>query len=121
MCIALLPDLGYFAHTLQLVLSDRVLPQRAVIDMITTTRKIVGHFRHSCLANDHLRNIQANFRLPQHRLIQDEPTWCNLTLHMLWRIKGKRALTAYEYELVNNHSLPQTQLKQNHLQNDHVF
>lgn len=69
-----LPDLGCFAHTLQLVVNEGVLSQRTVIDLIATARKIVGHFRRSCLAYDQLREIQRNLGLPQHCLIQDEPT-----------------------------------------------
>ena len=39
-----LPDLGCFAHTLQLVVNDGVLSQRTVIDLIATVRKVVGLF-----------------------------------------------------------------------------
>ena len=73
MSIASLPDLRCFGHTHQLVVNDGVLSQRAVTDMLATARKIVGHFQHSCLRYDHLRNIQANLGLPQHCSIQDEP------------------------------------------------
>ena len=52
-----LPDLGCFAHTLQLVVNDVVLSQQAVIDLIATARKIVRHFRRSCLAYDRLKDI----------------------------------------------------------------
>jgi hypothetical protein len=107
---AKLPDLGCFAHTLQLVVNDGVLSQRAVIDLIATARKIVGHFRRSCLAYDQLREIQRNLGLPEHCLIQDEPTRWNSTLHMLQRIlEQKMALAAYATE----NSTPQ--LTQNQL------
>ena len=110
MSVALLPDLGCFAHTLQLVVNDGTLSQRAVTDMCATARKIVGHFRRSCLAYDHLRSIQANLGLAQHRLVQDEPTRWNSTLHMLQRIlEQKMALAAYATE----HPIPQ--LTQNQL------
>ena len=55
---ASLPHFGCFAHTLQLVVHDGVLSQRAVIDILSSCRKIVGHFRHSCLAYSRLRVIQ---------------------------------------------------------------
>lgn len=80
---ASLPHYGCFAHTLQLVVHDGVLSQRAVIDILSSCRKIVGHFRHSCLAYSRLRVIQENLGLPQHRLIQDEPTRWNSSLYML--------------------------------------
>ena len=71
---AKLPDLGCFAHTLQLVVHDGVLSQRAVINILAICRKIVGHFKHSSLAYSKLRQIQENFSLPQHRLKREEPT-----------------------------------------------
>lgn len=96
---ASLPHYGCFAHTLQLVVNDGVLSQRAVIDILSSCRKIVGHFRHSCLAYSRLRVIQENLGLPQHRLIQDEPTRWNSSLYMLQRIlEQKMALAAYATE-----------------------
>ena len=99
---ASLPDLGCFAHTLQLVVHDAVLSQRAVIDILAICRKIVGHFKHSSLAYARLREFQQNLNLPQHRLKQDEPTRWNSTLYMLQSItEQKMALAAYlsEYNI----------------------
>lgn len=94
-----IPDLGCFAHSLQLVVHDGVLSQRVVIDMLTTARKIVGHFRRSNLAYSNLKKIQMNLNLPLHRLIQDEPTRWNSTLYMLQRLmEQKMALAAYASE-----------------------
>ena len=99
-----LPDLGCFAHTLQLVIHDGILSQRVVIDMLATSRKIVGHFRRSNLAYSRLKDIQKNLGLPAHRLVQDEPTRWNSTLYMLQRlIEQKMALGAYATE----YSIPQ--------------
>ena len=96
---ASLPDLGCFAHTLQLVVHDGVLSQRAVIDIIAICRKVVGHFKHSSLAYSRLREIQKKLSLPQHRLKQDEPTRWNSTLYMLQSItEQKMALAAYSSE-----------------------
>ena len=96
---ASLPDLGCFAHTLQLVVHDGVLSQRAVIDILAICRKVVGHFKHSSLAYSRLREIQKNLSLPQHRLKQDEPTRWNSTLYMLQSItEQKMALAAYSSE-----------------------
>ena len=92
-------DLGCFAHTLQLDVNDGVLSQRAVIDLLSTSRKIVGHFRQSCLATSGINDIQLNLGLPQHHLIQDEPTRWNSTLYMMKRIvEQKMALGAYAME-----------------------
>ena len=45
-----LPHYGCFAHTLQLVIHDAIFAQRVVIDLLATSRSIVGHFRRSNLA-----------------------------------------------------------------------
>ena len=99
---ASLPDLGCFAHTLQLIVHDGVLSQRAVTDLLSTCRRIVGHFKRSPLACSRLNAIQTNLGIPQHRLQQDEPTRWNSSLFMLQKIKEqKMALAAYasEYDI----------------------
>ena len=97
---ASLPHYGCFAHTLQLVVHDGVLSQRAVINILSPCRKI-GHFRQLCLAHSRLRVIQENLGLPQHYLIQDEPTRWNSSLYMLqWILEQKMALAAYATEHV---------------------
>ena len=53
-----LPSMGCFAYTLQLVVNEGVLSQRAVIDILAISRKIVGHFKHSTLAYHRLNEIQ---------------------------------------------------------------
>ena len=68
------PDLGCFAHTLQLIVRAGVLSQRAVIDTLAVWRQIVGHFKHSSLVYSRLKEIQQNLGLQQHHLKQDEPT-----------------------------------------------
>ena len=100
---ASLPQFGCFAHTLQLVVHNGILSQKAVLNLLSASRKIVGHFNHSCKAYSCLRVIQQNLGLPQHRLIQDEPTRWNSSLYMLQRIiEQKVALVAYgtEYSVV---------------------
>ena len=52
---AALPLLGCFANTLQLMVDNGVLSQRTVMDVLAVCRTIVGHFRHSTLANSRLR------------------------------------------------------------------
>ncbi len=93
------PDLGCFAHTLQLIVHDGVLSQRSVKDTISVCRQIVGHFKCSPLAYSRLNKIQDNLELPKHRLIQDEPTRWNSTLYMLQNVaEQKMALAAYSTE-----------------------
>lgn len=101
---AKLPSMGCFAHTLQLVVNEGVLSQRAVIDILAISRKIVGHFKHSTLAYHRLNEIQDKLSMDNHRLVQDEPTRWNSTLYMLQSIyKQKMALAAYatEYDSIS--------------------
>ena len=104
---ASLPDLGCFAHTLQLVVHDGVLSQRAVIDILAICRKIVGHFKH---AYAQLRKIQQNLNLPQHQLKQDEPTRWNSTLYMLQSIAEQKWLLLRIHRNTTLHSCHLTSL-----------
>ena len=79
---ASLPSLGCFAHSLQLVVEDGVLSQRAVIDVLATCRTIIGHFKHSSVAYGRLCSIQERLGVPQHLLQQDVRT--DGTLPCIW-------------------------------------
>ena len=48
---------GCFAHTLQLIVNDCVLSQRAAIDTLSVCRTIMGHFKHSTIAYHKLDQI----------------------------------------------------------------
>ena len=94
-----LPNFGCFAHTLQLVVNDRLLSQRVVKDLLSTCRSIVGHFKHSSMVCLKLANIHENLYLPKHRLKQDASTRWNSTLYMVESIfVQKMALAAYATE-----------------------
>ena len=94
-----LPSFGCFAHSLQLVVTDGILCQRGVRDLLAICRSIVGHFRHSSVACHKLAQIQENLDLPQHKLKQDESTRWNSTLYMIESIlEQKMALAAYSTE-----------------------
>jgi hypothetical protein len=54
-----------------------------VLDVNAKLKTIAKHFNHSVLAKQHLKDIQKELGLPQHSLIQSEPTRWNLTLHMI--------------------------------------
>lgn len=108
--VAKISDLGCYIHTLQLVVGESLKTQRAVKDSIATARGIVGHFRHSSKATDHLKRIQESLNsnradddtdqlLPAHRLIQDVSTRWNSTYYMLERLlEQKRAIGVYSQE-----------------------
>ena len=90
---------GCFAHTLQLIVNDGVLSQRAFIDTLSVCRSIVGHFKHSTIAYHKLDQIRDRLDINKHKLQQDEPTRWNSTLYMLQTIyEQKTALAAYATE-----------------------
>lgn len=92
-----------FLHTLQLAINDAIFSQRAVKDIIAKCKTIVGHFAHSALACEKLKQLQISHNLPQHKLIQDVSTRWNSTLHMLERVYEQRqAISAYSLD----HDLP---------------
>ena len=62
------PSYGRFAHSLQLVVHDGLLSQRAVKYLLATCRSIVEHFKHSSVACHKLAHIQENMQLPKHKL-----------------------------------------------------
>lgn len=93
MKLAELPDLSCTAHTLQLVINDGLSSQRAVLDIIATSKSCAGHFGHSVLAKQKLRAIQEELGLPTHSIIQAVQTHWSSTLHMLQRMfEQRRAL-----------------------------
>ena len=78
---ALLPSLGCFAYSLQLVVEDGILSQHTVIDVLATCRTIVGHFKYSSVAYGRLRFIQERLGVPQHHLQQDVRARWNSSLY----------------------------------------
>jgi hypothetical protein len=52
-------SLGCFAHTIQLCVHDGLLSQRAVSDIISIGKKLVGHFKHLSSATDRLKELQV--------------------------------------------------------------
>ena len=54
-----------------------------VSDMLARCRKIVGQYKHSHLPVERLQNIQRQLSLPNHKLMQDEPTRWDSTYYML--------------------------------------
>ena len=64
---------GCFAHTLQLIVNDGVLSQRAVIDTLSVCRIIVGHFKHSTIAYHKLDQIWTSINTNYNRMnLRDE-------------------------------------------------
>ena len=67
---ASLPHFGCYAHSLQLVVKDGLLSQRAITDIIAICRSIVGHF-HRLSTASHSYSHQ-NSEEPQHTSAQVE-------------------------------------------------
>ena len=108
---ASLPHFGCFAHSLQLVVKDGLLSQRAITDIIAICRSIVGHFHRSSTASHNLTRIQKSLNIPQHKLKQDIITRWNSTLYMFQSIiEQKMALAAYSAENDNIQQLSTYQL-----------
>ena len=91
-----LPHTSCFAHSLQLALNDAILSQSSVAELLTLSRKLVGHFRHSSSATSRLHTIQEELGVPNHQLHQDVVTRWNSTYQMLERLlEQKRAVAVY--------------------------
>ncbi|XP_041946911.1 LOW QUALITY PROTEIN: zinc finger BED domain-containing protein 4-like [Alosa sapidissima] len=94
-----IPDLSCSAHTLQLVVNDGINSQRVVLDINAKLKNFAKHFNHSVLAKQKLNKILQELGLPEHSILQSEPTRWNSTLHMMQRmVEQKRALNIYARE-----------------------
>ena len=77
------------AHCLQLCLKDS-LSVNAIDRLIGATQKLVGHFRHSVVASEELKNRQAQMKVAEKKLIQDCATRWNFIFYMLERLVEMR-------------------------------
>ena len=103
---------GCLAHSLQLVIKDGCLNLVNVNNLLSTARKIIGHFHHSIQATQRLKQIQRNLRLPDLKLIQDVATRWNYTLDMLKRLLTlKNAIIEYDSEYTLDNMLTSAQWK----------
>ena len=92
-----------FIHSIQLAIIDGILSQRAVADIISKGRKIVGHFKHSSQACTNMKKLQESLNAPTHQLVQDVTTRWNSTYLMLERLyEQRKVVTAYAAE----HDIP---------------
>ena len=104
------PKISWISSIPQLVIHDGCLNLQSVQFLLSICRKIVGHFRHSPLATQRLREIQIRLKLPTNKLIQDVPTRWNYTEEMLDRLNQQReAIVAYDTKWSLEHSLTSAQ------------
>lgn len=89
------------AHSLQLIIKDGVFNNGDINDLFKTCRRLVGHYKHSVQANKILKKAQKVLGVPQHKLVQDEPTRWNSTLDMLERLLEQRRAITYSSQELN--------------------
>ena len=81
--LLLINHIGCFINALQLVIHDAIFSQRTVKDIISKCRAMMGHFSHSALGCQRLKDIQTTLKLSIHKLIQDVPTRLGLKISCL--------------------------------------
>ncbi|KAI1699801.1 tc5 transposase DNA-binding domain-containing protein [Ditylenchus destructor] len=69
------------SHLLNLVVRDSLKPE-PISELLKKCRAIVGHFKHSNSAMDHLKDLQIENELPSHMLLQDMPVRWNCAYYM---------------------------------------
>ena len=92
-----------FTHTIQLIINKSLFQQATIKDILKKSKSIVGHFSQSSNAARELLELQAEYELPKHRLLQDVTTRWNSTKIMFERLlEQKPAVNAY----CCDHNLP---------------
>ncbi|XP_068132438.1 zinc finger BED domain-containing protein 4 [Hyperolius riggenbachi] len=88
-----------FGHTVDLVVNEAIKSQRMVQNLLSIARKICERVHRSARAKEKLAELQKEYGLPQHPLIQDVPSKWNTSFHMLERlIEQKRAIDEMSIE-----------------------
>uniref|UniRef100_A0A8C6VG22 Zinc finger BED-type containing 4 n=1 Tax=Naja naja TaxID=35670 RepID=A0A8C6VG22_NAJNA len=88
-----------FCHTVNLIVNEAIKSQRMVQNLLSIARKICERVHRSPKAKEKLAELQKEYHLPQHQLIQDVPSKWNTSFHMLERlIEQKRAIDEMSIE-----------------------
>ncbi|CAM2098460.1 zinc finger BED domain-containing protein 4 [Lepidochelys kempii] len=88
-----------FGHTVNLIVNEAIKSQRMVQNLLSIARKICERVHRSAKAKEKLAELQKEYELPQHQLIQDVPSKWNTSFHMLERlIEQKRAIDEMSIE-----------------------
>ncbi|XP_045671415.1 zinc finger BED domain-containing protein 4 [Ursus americanus] len=88
-----------FSHTVSLAVSEALKSQRMVQGLLSIARKLCERVQRSPRAKERLAELQREYALPQHHLLQDVPSRWNTSFHMLERlIEQKRAINEMSIE-----------------------
>lgn len=88
-----------FSHTVNLIVNEAIKSQRMVQNLLSIARKICERVLRSHAAKEKLAELQKEYELPPHHLIQDVPSKWNTSFHMLERlIEQKRAINEMSIE-----------------------
>ncbi|KAM5333655.1 zinc finger BED domain-containing protein 4 isoform 1-T2 [Glossophaga mutica] len=88
-----------FRHTVSLIVSEAIKSQRMVQNLLSIARKVCERVLRSHKAKEKLAELQKEYELPPHHLIQDVPSKWNTSLHMLERlVEQKRAINEMSVE-----------------------
>ncbi|KAM8972088.1 zinc finger BED domain-containing protein 4 [Pelodytes ibericus] len=88
-----------FGHTVDLIVNEAIKSQRMIQNLLSIARKICERVHRSTKAKEKLAELQKEYGLPPHPLIQDVPSKWNTSFHMLERlIEQKRAIDEMSIE-----------------------
>lgn len=88
-----------FSHTVSLIVGEAIKSQRLVQNLLSTARKICERVHRSPRAKAKLAELQREYALPAHPLLQDVPSKWDTSLHMLERLlEQKRAVNELSVE-----------------------
>ncbi|KAI2662343.1 E3 SUMO-protein ligase ZBED1 [Labeo rohita] len=74
-----------FAHTLNLIVKDGLSAVAELTETREKVKRIVGHFKSSCVSMEKLSKYQREMKLPEYKLVQEVETRWNSTYLMLER------------------------------------
>ncbi|KAL0148574.1 hypothetical protein M9458_056121, partial [Cirrhinus mrigala] len=74
-----------FTHTLNLIVKDGLSAVAELTETREKVKRIVGHFKSSCVSMEKLSKYQREMKLPEYKLVQEVETRWNSTYLMLER------------------------------------
>ena len=86
-----------FQHLVVLLIASNegVLAQRGVQTLLSVSRQVVCHFKHSIVSLQALKSIEQLLDIPQHLPIQDQATRWNSSYYILeWLMEQQQAILA---------------------------